>query len=192
MRKLHLEKKGLRGLVIAESFTQNSKKSILAGVVMRRDFVIDGFVFGNATLEGDDATETILSMYKKLNRPDISYILISGIIISMYNIIDLKKISQSLGLPIIGVTYQDSEGIEEAIRHHFPDSYESKLKEYQELEDREKITLHTSYDIYIRKEGCTLSDAKHLLDELTLQGSFPEPLRVAQLLAKTLLSNNFS
>ena len=190
MRKLHLEKKGLRGLVIAESFTQNSKKSILAGVVMRRDFVIDGFVFGNATLEGDDATETILSMYKKLNRPDISYLLISGIIISMYNIIDLKKISQSLGLPVIGVTYQDSEGIEEAIRHHFPDSHESKLKEYQELEKRDKITLHTSYDIYIRKEGCTLSDVKHLLDELTLQGSFPEPLRVAQLLAKTLLFTN--
>ena len=190
MRKLHLEKKGLRGLVIAESFTQNSKKSILAGVVMRRDFLIDGFVFGKATLEGDDATETILSMYKKLNRPDISYLLISGIIISMYNIIDLKKISQSLGLPVIGVTYQDSEGIEEAIRHHFPESHESKLKEYQELEKRDKITLHTSYDIYIRKEGCTLSDVKHLLDELTLQGSFPEPLRVAQLLAKTLLSTN--
>ena len=190
MRKLHLEKKGLRGLVIAESFTQNSKKSILAGVVMRRDFVIDGFVFGKTTLEGDDATETILSMYKKLNRPDISYLLISGIIISMYNIINLKKISQSLDLPVIGVTYQDSEGIEEAIRHHFPDSYESKLKEYQELENRDKITLHTSYDIYIRKEGCTLSDVKHLLDELTLQGSFPEPLRVAQLLAKTLLSTN--
>ncbi len=190
MRKLHLEKKGLRGLVIAESFTQNSKKSILAGVVMRRDFLIDGFVFGKATVEGDDATETILSMYKKLNRPDISYLLISGIIISMYNIIDLKKISQSLDLPVIGVTYQDSEGIEEAIRHHFPDSYESKLKEYQELENREKISLHTSYDIYIRKEGCTLSDVKHLLDELTLQGSFPEPLRVAQILAKTLLSSN--
>ena len=190
MRKLHLEKKGLRGLVIAESFKQNSKKSILAGVVMRRDFLIDGFVFGKTTLEGDDATETILSMYKKLNRPDISYLLISGIIIAMYNIIDLKKISQSLGLPVIGVTYQDSEGIEEAIRHHFPNSYESKLKEYQELENRDKITLHTSYDIYIRKEGCTLSDVKHLLDELTLQGSFPEPLRVAQLLAKTLLSNN--
>ena len=190
MRKLHLEKKGLRGLVIAESFTQNSKKSILAGVVMRRDFLIDGFVFGKTTVEGDDATEAILSMYKKLNRPDISYLLISGIIISMYNIIDLKKISQSLDLPVIGVTYQDSEGIEEAIRHQFPDSHESKLKEYQELEKRDKITLHTSYDIYIRKEGCTLSDVKHLLDELTLQGSFPEPLRVAQLLAKTLLSTN--
>lgn len=187
MRNLHLEKKGLRGLAIAESFTQNSKKSVLAGVVMRRDFVIDGFVLGNATLEGNDATDSILSMYKKLNRPDISYLLISGIIISMYNIVDLKKISEALDIPVIGVTYQTSEGIEEAIKHHFPDSFESKLKEYRELKDREKITLHTSYDVYIRKEGCALSDVKHLLDELTLQGSFPEPLRVAQLLAKTLL-----
>ena len=154
---------------------------------MRRDFVIDGFVVGNATLEGNDATDAILSMYKKLDRPDISYLLISGIIISMYNIVDLKKISESLEIPVIGVTYQDSEGIEEAIKHHFPDSYETKLKEYNELGNREKITLHTSFDIYIRKEGCSTSDVQHLLDELTLQGSFPEPLRVAQLLAKTLL-----
>jgi endonuclease V-like protein UPF0215 family len=190
MRKLHLEKKGLRGLAIAESFTQNSKKSILAGVVMRRDFVIDGFVVGHATIAGDDATETILSMFEKLNRPDISYLLISGIIISLYNIIDLKKISEKLDIPVIGVTYQESEGIEDAIKHHFPDSYESKLKEYSELKDREKITLHTSYDVYIRKEGCTILDVQQLLDDLTLQGSFPEPLRVAQLLAKTLLLEN--
>lgn len=187
MRKLHLEKKGVRGLAIAESFTQNSKESILAGIVMRRDFIIDGFVFGKTTLEGNDATETILNMFKKLNRPDISYLLISGIIISMYNIIDLKKISNSLGIPVIGVTYQESRGINEAIKHHFPDSYESKLKQYQKLEDRKKITLHTSYDVYVRKEGCTLLDAQLLLDKITIQGSFPEPLRVAQLLAKTIL-----
>ena len=74
MRSLHLEKKGLRGLAIAESFRQNSSKSVFAGIVMRRDFVIDGFVFGSATLEGDDATDTILEMYNKLQRPDISYV----------------------------------------------------------------------------------------------------------------------
>ena len=190
MRRLHLEKKGLRGLAIAESFTQNSKKSVLAGIVIRRDFVIDGFVFGNSTLEGDDATDVILSMYKKLQRPDISYLLISGIIISMYNIVDLKQISKSLNIPVIGVTYKESEGIDDAIKHHFPNSYEAKLKEYKELGDREQITLHTSYDVYVRKEGCSISDVKHLLNELTLQGSFPEPLRVAQLLAKALLPEN--
>jgi hypothetical protein len=190
MRNLHLEKKGLRGLAIAESFTQKSRKSILAGIVMRRDFVIDGFVFGKATLEGDDATDQILNMYRKLSRPDISYMLVSGIIISMYNIVDLKQISKELQIPVIGITYQDSKGIEDAIKHHFPDSYESKLQHYKKLQAREKITLHTSFDVYIRREGCTLSDVKHLLDDLTIQGAYPEPLRVAQILARTLLLGN--
>jgi endonuclease V-like protein UPF0215 family len=192
MRPLHLEKKGLRGLAIAESFRQNSKKSILSGVVMRRDFVIDGFVFGQATLDGDDATDVILQMYEDLKRPDISYLLISGLIISLYNIIDIKKIHESLQIPIIGVTYNDSKGIEDSIKHHFPDSYTSKIKNYQKLGIRQKITLHTSSEVFVRKEGCTIHDAKYLLDKLTLQGSFAEPLRVAQLLAKSMLQKGLS
>ena len=109
MRHLRLEKQGLRGLAIAESFTQSSKKSILAGIVMRRDLVIDGFVFGHATISGDDATNEILDMYEKLGRPDVSYLLISGIIISMYNIIDIKKIHNTLEIPIIGVLMKTLE-----------------------------------------------------------------------------------
>ena len=192
MRSLHLEKKGLRGLAIAESFRQNSTKSILAGVVMRRDFVIDGFIFGSATLEGNDATDTILKMYDDLQRPDISYVLISGLIVSMYNIIDIKKLSDTLKIPIIGISYHDSSGIEDSLKHHFPDTFESKLDEYEKLGQREKITLSTSYDVYVRKEGCTLNDVKHLLDDLTLHGSIPESIRVSQLLAKTLLEKGLS
>ena len=154
---------------------------------MRRDFVIDGFVFGNATISGNDATDEILKMYEKLKRPDISYLLISGIIISMYNMINIKKIHDELKIPVIGITYENSRGIKDAIKYHFSDSYESKIKEYEKLGTRDKITLHTSSDVFVRREGCTLDETKHLLDELTLQGSLPEPVRVAQLLAKTLL-----
>ena len=187
MKSLHLEKKGLRGLGIAESFSQNSKKSILAGVVMRRDFVIDGFTFGNATLSGDDATDEILKMYKKLDRPDVSYIMISGIIISLYNVIDIKRIHDALGIPIIAVTYNDSQGLDDAIKFHFPNSYEEKLACYNELGSREKISLKTGHDVYVRIEGCTLLQTKQILDYMTIQGSIPEPLRVSQMLAKSIL-----
>ena len=187
MKHLRLEKKGIRGLAIAESFTQDSEKSVLAGVVMRRDLVVDGFVLGKATLAGDDATDGIISMYEKLERPDISYVLISGLIISMYNMIDIKKIHEKLQIPIISVTYQESTGIENAIKHHFPNSFEEKILQYQKLGSRKKIILDTSYEIYVRNEGCAIGEAKQLLNDLTLQGSQPEPLRVAQLLAKTIL-----
>ena len=184
-----MKKKGLRGLAIAESFKKDSEKSILAGVVMRRDFVIDGFVFGNATISGNDATDEIIKMHEKLGRPDISYVLISGIIISMYNMVDIKKIHENLKIPVIGVTYQDSQGIEDAIKHHFPETWKEKINEYKKLGNREKISLKTSFDIFVRNEGCELSDVKHLLNDLTLQGSLPEPLRIAQMLAKTLLND---
>jgi len=187
MRNLHLEKKGLRGLAIAESFSQTSRKSILSGVVMRRDFIIDGFVFGNATISGDDATDEILKMYHKLSRPDISYLLISGIILSMYNIVDIKKIANELQIPVIAVTYDDSEGIDDAIKHHFPNSFVEKIEKYKKLGKREKITLKTTFDIFVRIEGCTLKEATQLLNGITLQGDFPEPLRVAQLLSRTKL-----
>ena len=192
MRSLHLEKKGLRCLAIAESFRQKSKKSILAGVVMRQDFVIDGFVFGSATLEGDDATDEILKMYDELERPDINYVLISGLIISLYNIIDIKKLYHYLKIPIIAVTYRESSGIEPALKHRFPNSFESKISEYKKLGHREKITLNTSQDVFIRKEGCEINDVRKILNELTLQGSYPEPLRVSQLLAKTLLQTGLT
>lgn len=187
MNHIRLEKKGLRGLAIAESFRETHATSKLAGVVMRRDFVIDGFVFGHATVEGDDATESILAMYRKLNRQDISFLLVSGLIISMYNIVNIKKLWQEFQIPIVGVTYEESDGIEEAIKHHFPNSYASKIDQYRNLGPRIKIGLHTGHELYVRVEGCETNEAKRLLDALTLQGSIPEPLRVAQLLARTEL-----
>jgi len=192
VRSLHLEKQGIRGLAIAESFKQNSVTSIFSGIVMRRDFIIDGFVFGNVTLKGNDATDTILEMYDELQRNDISYILISGLIVSMYNIINIEKLFDSLKIPIIGISYNDSLGIKNSLKHHFPNTYESKINQYEKLGKREKITLNTSHDIFIRKMGCTLHDVTHLLNELTLNGSVPEPIRVSQLLAKTLLQKRLS
>ena len=187
MRSLHLEKKGIRGLAIAESFTPDSTMSILSGIVMRMDFIIDDFVFGRTTLKGNDATDVILKMYYDLGRSDINYILISGLIISMYNILDIEKLFHSLKIPIISITYNDSLGIEGALKHHFPNSFESKIAAYQKLGKRKKITLRTSHDVFIIKEGCTLNDVKHLLDEITLQGAIPESVRISQLLAKRVL-----
>lgn len=192
MRSLHLEKQGIRGLAISESFKENSTKSIFSGVVMRGDFLIDGFVFGSSTLEGDDATDTILKMFDHLKRTDISYVLISGLIVSMYNIVNIKKLAGAFQIPIIGISFNDSLGLEDAIKHHFPNSYESKLVAYRKLGNREKVTLDNSHTVYVRKEGCTLSDVKHLLNKLTLHGSIPEPIRVSQLLAKTLLQKGLS
>ena len=185
---MNLEKRGLRGLAIAESHTVHTPRSILAGVVMRRDGIIDGFVLGGATLRGDDATDEILTIYDRLGRCDIGYLLISGLVISMYNMVDVERIHGELGVPVIGVTYRDSEGIRDSIRRHFQDPG-AKLKAYDMLGPRTRIRLHTSHYIYTRSAGCTIKEVKLLLDSITIQGSIPEPLRVARLLARTMTAS---
>ncbi|KPU80963.1 hypothetical protein JI55_03920, partial [Nitrosopumilus sp. PRT-SC01] len=110
-------------------------------------------------------------------RPDISYVLISRLTVSMYNIINIKKLYDSIRIPIIGISYNASLGIEDALKYHFPNSFELKIIAYQKLGKREKISLSTSHDVFVRKEGCTLSDVKYLLNKLTLHGSVPEPIR---------------
>jgi endonuclease V-like protein UPF0215 family len=183
-RKLHLEKKGIRVFGVAESFKKFNTKSTLAGVVMRRDLIIDGIVFGSATLKGNDSTENILYMLKSLKRDDLNCIILGGLIISMYNIIDGKSIQDETGLPVIGITFEDSKGIEANIRHHFPDNYELKLEQYIRLGKREQVILKTGNSIFIRCWGLTVKHAIAVLDSFTLDGSIPEPIRVAKLVAR--------
>jgi endonuclease V-like protein UPF0215 family len=183
-RRVHPEKKGIRVLGVAESFKKSGKKSTLAGVVMRRDLIIDGMVFGAATLEGDDATDSIVSMHRSLARDDINCILLDGLVISMYNIIDGERLAEDTGLPVLAITFEDSKGLEGNIKHHFRD-WKGKLAQYEKLGRREKIVLKTGKSLFIRCWGLSQKRALAILNSFTLQGSVPEPVRVAKLAARS-------
>ena len=116
---MHIPKKGLRALGIAESYSGRSV-SRLAGVVMRKDLRIDGFIFSTVTVGGMDATTSVLRMVDELERCDINFIMLSGCIIAWFNIINPARIAQETGKPVICVTYEDSEGLLPEICHHFP------------------------------------------------------------------------
>ena len=186
--RIKLEKRGIRALGISESFKKEiGTRSILGGVVMRSDLIVDGLLFGVATLEGDDATDAILSMVKRLNRNDINIIIISGAIISLYNIIDIDRVGQETGIPIICITFEESGGLVQSIKRHFPKKWEKKVEEYKKLDRRKVIYLKTGYRIFARTYGLDIDESKKVLDKFILQGAVPEPVRLARLLAKAKL-----
>jgi uncharacterized protein len=182
--RFHGEKKGIRVLGIAESFSKTSTCSTLAGIVMRRDLIIDGMVFGNATIEGNDSTQSILSMYRLLKRNDINCIMLDGLIISMYNIIDGEEIRKNTNVPVIAITFKDSEGLESAIQHHFSKESNLKLEQYRKLGERDKILLKTGKLVLVRYWGLSSKEASTIVNCFTLQGSIPEPIRIAKLAAR--------
>jgi endonuclease V-like protein UPF0215 family len=181
---LHATKRAIRALGVAESFRPSANKSTLAGVVMRTDLVVDGFVFGAATVAGDDATLSVLKMFRKLKRADVNLLMLSGCIISRYNIIDLDELARRTGLPVVCLTYNESRGIEGAIRRNFRHP-EQRLASYRRLGRRTAILLHTGYKAFVRNAKISEADAKSVLDAFTLQGGVPEPVRVAKLAARS-------
>lgn len=184
--RLHLNKRAIRALGVAESFESGDRKSTLAGVVMRSDLVTDGFVIGRATVEGDDATKAIARMYRKLGRNDVNAVILSGCIISLYNMVDVDALSEKLDVPVVCVTYKESRGIERSIKHHFGKDAPKKLEAYKKLGGRRRLVLKTGYTVYFRASSITDLEAERLLNIFTLQGGVPEPVRVAKLLARAV------
>ncbi|MGA9098166.1 MAG: DUF99 family protein [Methanotrichaceae archaeon] len=183
---LHLNKPAFRVLGIAESFVRIMPVSRLAGVVMRADLRIDGLALASATVGGDDATQAVLKIYKELDRADVNAILLSGAVISWFNIIDIQEVFERTEKPVICLTYEESPGLEKYLREYFPDQ-EEKLRSYERLGSRQQITLKTGYEVYVRTLGVSAVDARVLINKFTLDGRIPEPIRVARLAARAAL-----
>ncbi|MGQ9721364.1 MAG: endonuclease dU [Candidatus Jordarchaeum sp.] len=181
---------GVRVLGVAESFVKGrSRRSVLAGVVMRGDLQIDGFAFGTITVGGMDATEGVIEVYRGLSRSDINFVFLNGCVISWFNVVDLDRIYEELGVPLVCVTYEESEGLEKYFREYFAD-WEERLKIYNRLGERETVSLGTGYELFIRYLGLTREDAVRVVNKFTLQGAIPEPLKAARLLARALVRSS--
>lgn len=185
---LHLEKKAIRALGIAESFRKDDKKSTLAGVVIRSDLVIDGFATTSLKVSGSDATESVMRLYSTLQRNDVNVIMISGSVLSLYNVLDVDEAHEKLGLPVLALSFsKSSTDLAANITARFSKSVaRKKIVLLEKLGTPERLVLKTGYEIFVRTAGINQKDSARLLDKFTLQGAIPEPIRVARLLAKTI------
>ena len=189
MSILPLAKRGFRVLGIAESFDRKrSPISVVAGVVMRRDLLIDGVRVRTVTLGGTHITKTLIDLFTAFNRSDIRAILLQGAVISWFNIVDIELLHRATKLPILCVTYDPSEGLEKYLVEYFPDDYKDRIEQYKKLGTRREYMVKTGYKLYLYHCGLTWSEGGQLIDAFTLQGRIPEPIRVAQLIAREFFS----
>jgi endonuclease V-like protein UPF0215 family len=164
-----------------------SKSSVLAGVIMRGDMVIDGFAFSKATVGGMDATQKIIEMYKILERADINVILLNGCIISWYNVIDLHQLADVVELPLVSVTYKESGGIEKYFEENFPEDWKRRVEIYRRNGTRTALRLCTGHTVYARFLRISEEETLRLLNRFTTYGAIAEPLRIARTLARSLM-----
>jgi len=128
-------------------------------------------------------------MYRRLERGDISAIMLNGCIISWFNVIDLRRLHEETGLPIISVSYRPSKGIRRYFIEYFPSDWERRVEIYERNGPRVEIVNKNGFKLYLRAVGLDEDDAAQLINRFTLFGRIPEPLRVARLMAHSILND---
>jgi endonuclease V-like protein UPF0215 family len=156
---------------------------IVVGVVFRGGCWIDGVIHTNITIDGFDATERIASMIN--NSPhckQLRLIMLNGITFAGFNVVNIKKLNFLTNLPVIAITGDKPD----------LDSIRDALNNLPETGDRWKTILQAGeiYEItsrckklYIVLSGISITDAQRIVEMTATRSSFPEPLRVAHIIA---------
>ncbi|WP_459193536.1 endonuclease dU [Halosimplex sp. J119] len=175
-------KRGARALGVAESY--RGEDSTLAGAVVRASRVVDGFAFDTCAVGGTDATETVISLVDALDREDVQYVLLAGIAPAWFNLFDLPAIREAVDRPVLSVTFEESPGLEDALRDAFDgDALDERLSVYRRQPDRRPVTVGDE-TVYVRAVGVDDDEAADVVRGFTPEGGRPEPLRVARLAAR--------
>lgn len=171
---------GVRALGVAESYT--GSHSTVAGAVVRADRIVDGLAFDRWTVGGTDATDTAIALLRRLDRPDVQSLLLSGIAPAWFNVLDLHRIHDATGLPALSVSFEDSPGLAGAIRRAFDGpARRRRLATYYAQPDRRRVSLGRTA-CWVRAVGC--AEPARVVRAFTPEGGRPEPLRVARLAAR--------
>lgn len=180
-------KSGTRALGIAESYRGRAGEatSTLAGVVVSADDTIDDFAFGRCTVGGRDGTDAIVELWNRLDRPDVRYLFVAGVALAWYNVLDLEEISRRTERPVLAITFEEGDGLEEGIGSAFEGGErDARLGVYEALPRRRRIDVNGT-PLFVRSVGLGGETADEIVSAYTeASGHRPEPIRIAKRLAR--------
>ncbi len=155
----------------------------LVGVAVQAPAYIEAVLMTRAQVDGRDATERILGMIRASRyREGLRMVLLNGIAVGGFNVIDIEALHRELGVPVVTVTRRapNLEAIRGALRRKF-DDWEARWALIRDLRIEQVTTRHTPLHVtYVGAERAAVIEALALT---TVRGALPEPLRVAHLVA---------
>lgn len=157
---------------------------LVIGVVVRLPSYVEAVMRTSVKVDGADATAQLEALVRRSRyREQLKAVLLDGIALGGFNIVDLDALHRALRIPVITVTRDrpDLAKIRAALEKYFPDAQER----YRTLSQHPLHAVRTAHQpIYVSTVGMPLPQAAELLTLATVRGAIPEPLRLAHLIAR--------
>lgn len=166
------------------SFFSRNRKTLLAAVLMDSMW-IESVVLGKISVDGTDATETLVEM---LGGFSFDTVMLSGVSYAGFNLIDPKKIYEIFGVPVIVVcrSKPNNDAVRAALLNHFED-WKERWSVIGDLGKVYKvISKPDAPPLHIEVIGGDSLWARNLVCDLALCSRIPEPIRVARFIARGL------
>ncbi len=154
------------------------KKVLIIGTFFRGGSSLDGVMTTTAAVDGSDATTKIVSMVKKSKfYTQLRAIMLNGIAVGGFNVIDIRKLNAATKIPVIVVmrVYPEVGKIRSTLARL---GMNSKIRLIEKAGEIRKVG-----NIHIQLAGCSLEKAKELLKISCTRSHIPEPIRAAHLIA---------
>jgi len=174
----------IRILGIDDSSLHNEQVMII-GAFFRGGEWLDGVLRSDITKDGDDATDTLIRMVTDSKHfRQVRVLMFDGITYAGFNIIDIKAIYDTTGIPCIVVMREcpDFDSIRSALEY-LPDP-EIRWEIIKKAGEVNKVLSRDGENpIFFQCCGVGLADAKEIIRLSATHSNIPEPLRVAHLIA---------
>lgn len=160
---------------------------IVVGTIFRGGQFLDGVVSTHCRVDGADSTRNIAAMINKCKfKSQLRLILLHGVAVGGFNIIDIPKLHKETRLPVLVVVrdYPDFEVIFKTLRNL---GFSRRVKLIKQLPKPKRYGL-----IYAQAIGLTDREVKDVLAVTTSHALIPEALRVAHLIAAGVVKGESS
>jgi len=164
-------------------FKFKDERALVVGALVRVPNYLEGVLTTDVRVDGDDATARIIDMVSGSRYSDqVKAVMLDGIAVAGFNVIDIEKLSRSLKVPVITVTRDrpDLEKMRSALEKHFPD-WQARYKLITNIELRRLSTEHKP--LFACGVGLSWTELEDMVKLSTVRGAVPEPLRMAHLIA---------
>jgi endonuclease V-like protein UPF0215 family len=165
-------------------FTKDDKEVIVIGVVYRGGEFIDGLLRTFVEIDGLDATEKLAKMINSSrHKQQLKVIMLDGITLGGFNIVDVKKLYSETKIPIIVINRKvpDLKSIKTALEKNFED-FEKRWKMILNAGKIKELKLE-KFSLYYQNVGLEDEEAEEIILTSMKHAQIPEPLRVAHLIA---------
>ena len=168
-------------------FEFGQARTHIVGVAARLPCYIEGVMVSDVAVDGLDSTDVIIRMLGPSRYLEqLKLIMLDGAALGGFNIVDIRRLNNELGVPVATVTRDrpDRAEIERALRKHF-DDWQVRLDMLAQAEIEEYDTGHRP--IYVGRVGIDREELAEILGASTVRGALPEALRVAHLIAAAMV-----